>query len=228
MAGRLRAVPRAPRRARAALLDRVGGAAARPRARRNRDRARATCSARSLYRGCSGSPTSSGPRRTRRRDRRVRRFPVHGQRRQRRRLGAAARVPRRGVGRRSAGRLLRDRAGLGPAGLPVGRARSERLRVAAAASRPLRRRCSTASASITSSASTARSFANRTADALPSAGRTGAGRQGERLLTLFREQAAHHRRGSRHGARLRPRVARSPRHPGLEGDALGTRLEGGG
>ena len=37
----------------------------------------------------------------------------------------------------------------------------------------------------------------------------------------------HHRRGSRDRPGLRPRVARSSRHPGPEGHALGTGLEGG-
>ncbi len=94
---------------------------------------------------CSGWPASSGPRA--RRDAApvalLRRPAVHGQRRQRRRLGAAGRVPARRVGRRAARRLQRHRPGLGPAGLPLGRVRRARLRLAArsraAQRRPLRR-----------------------------------------------------------------------------------------
>ena len=58
-------------------------------------------------------------RRARRRA--VRRSAVHGRRRQRRRLGAAGPVPARRVGRRAARRVQRHRAGLGHAGLPLGR-----------------------------------------------------------------------------------------------------------
>ena len=53
--------------------------------------------------------------------RRLRRLSVHGQRPQRRRVGAAARVPSRRVGRRAAGAGRHRGAGLGPAAVPLGR-----------------------------------------------------------------------------------------------------------
>ena len=73
------------------------------------------------------------------RRRAVRRSAVHGRRRQRRRLGAAASVPARRVGRRAARRLQRDRPGLGHAGLPVGRDRRGGFPLAARARAAQRR-----------------------------------------------------------------------------------------
>ena len=110
-----------------AALDEARGAA-----RRRRFATTATC---------SGSPTSSGRRRALAAAPvgRVRRLPVHGQRPQRRRLGASARVRSRRVRRHAARRVLGDRAGLGPAAVPLGRRRRRRVRVAAPARPPLRR-----------------------------------------------------------------------------------------
>ena len=78
-----------------------------------------------------------GARRLRRR--RVRRLPVHGQRRQRRRLGAPARLPPRRVGRRAARCLLRDGPGLGLSGLPLEGDRGRRLPLARGARAAQRR-----------------------------------------------------------------------------------------
>ena len=48
---------------------------------------------------------------------------------------------------------------------------------------------------------------------------------GERLLSIFREVGLDdHRRGSRHGARFRPRVARAPRRPRLPRASVGAAL----
>ena len=80
---------------------------------------------------------SRPPRVRTRRD--LRRFSLHGQRAQCRRLVAAASVSHRRVGRRAARRILRDRTGLGIAGVPLGRDAPRRLRVAAAARPPLHR-----------------------------------------------------------------------------------------
>jgi 4-alpha-glucanotransferase len=55
-----------------------------------------------FYAYCNGLRRINGPRRARRRDRRVRRLPVHGERRQRRRVGAANRLPYGRLGRRAA------------------------------------------------------------------------------------------------------------------------------
>ena len=82
-------------------------------------------------------PVAAGARRVR--HRRVRRFPVHGRRRQRRRLVAAAGLPPRCLGRRAPGRLLRDGAGLGLPGLPLERDRPRRLRMARRARQAQRR-----------------------------------------------------------------------------------------
>ena len=90
---------------------------------------------------CSGWRATSGARRAIARGRRraVRRPAVHGERRQRRRLGAAGRVPDGRVGGRPARRLQRHRAGLGTAGLPVGRPCAARFRLAARPRAPQRR-----------------------------------------------------------------------------------------
>ena len=67
--------------------------------------------------------------------RHVRRLSVHGQQPQRRRLGAAARVRHRRLGRHAARRVLRDRPGLGTAGVSLG-CRSRLQLQLAARSRP--------------------------------------------------------------------------------------------
>ena len=63
----------------------------------------------------------------------LRRLPVHGGHRQRRRVGAPAPVPLRRDRRRPARRVQRHRAGLGSAGLPLGRHGPRRLPLAAPA-----------------------------------------------------------------------------------------------
>ena len=69
----------------------------------------------------------------------LRRPAVHDLRRQPRRVGAAARVPLRRDHRRAAGRVQRDRPGLGTAAVALGRDGGERLRLDARARPPLRR-----------------------------------------------------------------------------------------
>ena len=74
---------------------------------------------------------------------RVRRLPLHGQRRQRRRVGAPAGLPARRLGRRASGRVLRDGPGLGLPGLPLDVDRRRRFplarRACAAQRRAVRR-----------------------------------------------------------------------------------------
>ena len=165
VARRLRALPRAARARAGTLLAGVGRAAPRP-------QAAPRCGARAQELA-DRDPVSLVPAVARRRpvergarglrDRRVRRLPVHGQRRQRRRLGAAAGLPARRVGRRPAGRVFRDRPGLGLPGLPLGR-RSRPAATAGSRRAPAAAPSSTtATASITSSASSAPTCARRTA-----------------------------------------------------------------
>ena len=134
VARRLRSVPRA---ASTSITDATGSSgspgfatAIRPRSTRRASASRRGRSA--IASTCSGSPTSSG-RRVRRRcgvggD--LRRFSVRGQRSQRRRVGAAARVPsRRSVGM-PPDAFSRDRSGLGSASAALGRDGRRRVRVA--------------------------------------------------------------------------------------------------
>ena len=176
------------------------------------------------YTGSSGSPTSNGPRRgAQPRHRDPWRLPLHGQRRQRRRLGPAGRVPRRCLGRRSAGRLLRYRAGLGAAGLPMGCASGQRLRVAAAA----RRRCAELfdGFRVDHLVGFYRTFVARTGRHAPRfipPEKPAQRAQGERLLTAVQGAwRLRHRRGSRDRPRFRPRVAGPPRGPRPEGACAG-------
>ena len=162
----------------------------------------------------------------------LRRSAVHGERRQRGRLGAAGRVPPGRVGRRAAGCVQRNRPGLGPAGLSVGRARRARLRLASAAAHGATPICSTAIASITSSASIGRSCARRDGEARrvhargrrPSRPRSASG-----CLRVFREPGAEI---IAEDLGVVPdfvrAVARAARHPRLQGVALGAPLAPGG
>src|SRR5450830_507449 len=131
VARRVRALPRAAREERRPVLARVG---------------RALPGSRS-----EGAPGSAGGARARDplllvpavgrgravvagagrvRHRRLRGFSVHGERRQRRRLVEAGRLPLRRVGGRAAGRLLRDRTGLGLPGVSLARYRRRGIPVA--------------------------------------------------------------------------------------------------
>ena len=142
VARRLRAVPRAARALRRAAVDRLAGAAARHASRGARSAAR-----RAGRRGpvppvpavdCRrsvGAPRAHVPAASRCsatcRSWSARDSADVWARQDEFRLDA--------VGRRAAGRLQRDRAGLGAAGLPVGRARRARFRLAAPARPPQRR-----------------------------------------------------------------------------------------
>ena len=129
------------------------------------------------------------------------------------------------LGRRAARRLQHRRAELGHAGLPVGPAGGRRTSRGFAPGPAARQRCSTATGSITSSASTEPTCSPRRFPRALHAGRPDAQLAlGETVLSIFGQPAPHHRRGSRHGARLRARVAPAPGRARLQGVPLGTRL----
>jgi 4-alpha-glucanotransferase len=106
----------------------------------------------------------------------------------------------------------------------LGRGRGRRLPLAARARAPQRGLCTTATASIISSASIAPTATRATAARLLHAGRrTGAdGARRTRPRRVPRRRRGDHRRGSGHGARCRARVARAARHPRFPRSALGT------
>ena len=189
---RLRAVPRDSRPRGRAAVDRVARAAAAPAPARAGPGARelaATCSSTST---CSGSPTRSGGGARRRAPRRraVRRPAVHGGRRQRRRVGRQH-IQARRLGGRAARCVQRHRTGLGHAGLPLGRRGGRRFPLAARARPAQRAICSTATASITWSASTERTGGRATAASRSSRPPTRMRRLalGERVLTFFASRA---------------------------------------
>ena len=225
--GRLRAFPRAARRPRRAALARVGARAEGPRSVGPRRGARAARVADSLLRlpavdcrrAVAAREDGSGA------GRRVRRLSVHGQRTQRRRLGEAARVRPRQLRRHPARRVLGDGAGLGAAGVPLGRCRGRRLRVAAGA-RPaiggsLRRLPHRSPHRFLSNI---RAQAGRRRRVRPGRRSRAAGPGRAAARRVQRERREPDRRGSRNRARLPARVARRAGHSGDEGHALGARL----
>ena len=170
-------------------------------------------------------PVAPRPHRLRRR-RAVRRFSLHGQRPQRRRLGEAGRVPSRRLGRHAAGRVLGNRTGLGPSRLSLGsswqQTGDEWLRQRA-------RRCSElydgfrVDHLIGFYRTFVRERDGRSYFTPPDEPSQIA--QGERIMRLFKESGRpHHRRGPRHRPRLRPRVADAAAHSGAQGAAMGAAL----
>ena len=137
----LRAVPGAARALRRAAVDRMARAASRPppaALRSSRESSSPTTSCFRQYVAVGrGRPVEEHGATCGRR-RALRRSAVHGQRRQRRRVGAAGRVSSRRVGRRAARCVQRDRPGLGASGVSLGRLRRARLRLAARSRTPQR------------------------------------------------------------------------------------------
>ena len=232
VARRLRALPRAPRPAGRPLVDGVARAAARPRAARPRARARravardplphvaAVDRRHAVARGEGGVASRLAAGRPR----------LHGGRGQRRRLGERRVVPARRVRRRPARRVQRDRPEVGDAGLPLGRARRERLRVAARPRAPhgvaLRRLPRRSPRGLLPDLLVPERRHRGVVLAARRAVAARARRNGHGDLRGAR--LAHHRRRPRHRSRLRPRVDRPPRRSRLQGLPLGARVGGRG
>ena len=151
VAGRLRAVSRAARASRASRVVDVGSGAAGARAGRARSRPRGTGARDPLLRVPAVARRGSVARGARgvRAGRAVWRSAVHGGRGQRRRVGESGDVRAGSVGGHAAGCVQRDRPGLGPARVSLGRGRRRRISAGCAIAPAARASCSTASASIT-------------------------------------------------------------------------------
>ena len=154
------------------------------------------------------------------------RLRLHGGRRQRRRLGEPLVVPARRLGGCAARRLQRRRAEVGNAGLPVGPGGRRRLRVAPREGAPhgsaLRRLSGRSPGRLLPDLHVPR----RRLPGPLHPGRTGraarAGRGG--ALDSRPGRRDNRRRGSRHRAGLRPRVAPAPERSRLQGVSLGAPL----
>ena len=148
----------------------------------------------------------------------LRRLPVHGEHRQRGRLGTPASLPVRS--RPSACPRTRSARPGRTGGFPsiAGIAWPSRGMGGWSSARAAARACSTDTASITSSGSTGRTRGRSgSRRAVRSGRRSGAARAGRAADAICSSRrGAHHRRGPRLGARVRARVADKPGMPGYK------------